>query len=261
MDILRPFYGKNRDEYILMEYEGFLINMTECMIRKMQSKNREYWISLFPDVESYFSLTSEQLYEATYFFSPDTFIRILGKFRENLPYDDYLKEINSYEIPIIDEIRCRTMYEYSIGRLIRESFVKQVILLARTALPSKRESEFLINSVIGKENFSKFHLLYAKTNNDVLDIFHDIKKEESPTTIFLNEIELMLLIYESYPKDDRMFIIRKNFNNAFIDPITNLPIAKQPSEYFLEKYQLKVGFTDSKILHILNNLSELQPQG
>lgn len=260
MDLLRPICGRNRNEIILMEYEGFLINPTEYMILKMQSKNKEMWIKRFPKLNDYFGLTPEQLYEATYFFPPDIFLQILGDFKEDIPYNDYLLEINTYDIPAVDEIRARTVYEYTLGKLIREEFVKEIIIVARSIILSKTDGKFLLKSVIGDAYKSKFHVLFAKTDEDVLDIIKDTDIDRKITSVFLNNSKLMMKIHSSYPDKNRFFILRKNYTNAKMDLETKMTTGLVSPEDFYTKNGINMCYSDSRLMNV-NNIVDPQPLG
>ena len=172
-DFLLPVIGKNRNEILLIEYEGFLKNMTECLILQMKYK-WDYYENRFPAIKDYFMMKPIPLYNSTELFSRRDILKVLDSSIENNEIDEIIESCESIDV---NEIRVDTMFEFALKELAMTDFVKEIhIVKANQFYPE--ELEYLMEVVFPSNIHSKINLYNGDIDEEIVSIH--------PTTIFSN---------------------------------------------------------------------------
>lgn len=203
-DAGRPFQtiGVNRNETLLVFFDGFIKNTTEGMIRTMLI-DKDKWLGKYPELEYYEGKSNQDIYNETMFYQPADMLESLsnGKVAE----EDITKDIESI-LPLVKLKDSQlTTFEIALYRLIQVGFIKKCYIY--------REGKFFRNELVycrtRYANFiEKFEFVDEVNLPDFIVKVH-------PTTIFINDPNFVFdYVVNKMTDDERLaqiYIILANF--------------------------------------------------
>lgn len=222
-DLLYPINEKNRNENIIVEYDGFIKSLTErlYLMTEIEYDGKEDMYPLFKelkelDYEDRFSLIN--LYSTKGF--NEAFFN--GKLEE-----DFINR--SLSNGAILEFQSNLLFDYSLFMIMQEKFARSLSIVKST--PWLDEEKILILNTF--EDLEKRISLYE---GDIVDVVKDLNNF---TTIGINSFESIKRIvdFEDFNKKTA-FILRNNLSNVSI----------------LENGSIKLLYTD-EIMDLYENQS------
>jgi len=207
-DFLTPIFGNNRDEIILVEYDGFIKNKTEAILLSMIS-TKQIWIDKYPGINKYENISSDQIYQDSFLKLPESLLYNLSN--KSLSIKTIKDDID--KLQKIDILQCQrfTIIEFAIKTLLLEKFVKTVY-------------------IIKEEDYTSKELLYLKNNYEIfedkikilcgntLEAFSMCK----PTTYFTNSLYKIENIIKDESITDKLFILRNTEDILNYNESTNI---------------------------------------
>lgn len=217
-DVAQPIhnYTVNRDETLIVYYDGFIKNITEGVILTMLSEIED-WEPLYPGLSRYDPMTVEEVYDETSIFQPAQLLEALceGKRTDEEIFadlDNILPRIYLSELMI-------TNFEFVLANLLDQDFVKQCYIY--------REGKFNVSDKV------YLHRAYRRNRGKITLVdqvnFIDFYEQVDPTTVFTNDISFVFDYVMHQPtekRDNKMFVV---LNNASF-----LEIIGQDQEFIVE---------------------------
>lgn len=203
-DTGRPFQsiGVNRNETLVVFFDGFIKNTTEGMIRTMLT-DKKRWLSRYPDLEYFDGKEEQDLYNETMFYQPKDMLESIsnGKVTET-EIDEDISEI----LPrVVLKDSQMTTFEVALYKLIQVGFIQKCYIY--------REGEFYSNELTYCRTryanyIEKFEFVDQVNLPDFLVKVH-------PTTIFINDPNFVFDYVVNHMTDDerlaQIYIILANF--------------------------------------------------
>jgi hypothetical protein len=204
-DFLHPIYtgDKNRDEILLIEYDGFIKNISEGIIYVMLH-SKEKWIEKYPNIIKFEGLDKNEIYENSVLYTPSLFLQSLSDYtlQDSIIQDDL--SVIENEIDVINQ--CITVFECALFKLLHDDIVTKCFIVNQRGF---RENEISYIRETYKDVFNKITLI----NGDIVSAF----EKEDPTTIFLNDTDVLFGRFVNGLSDDKlklkMFILRNTYEN------------------------------------------------
>lgn len=206
-DLAHPlqFADDNRDEILLISFDGFIKNTSEGLVRTML-RNEEDWIEKYPNLQTFELYDPDELYENTMIFHPSELLYLLsdGKVTE----EDIDHDLDTLLPTIFLQNSKITTFEFSLFQLLQQPFVKKVIFY--------RESTFYENEIM--YIMEKYDEVIDKVSLSTGGIFATID-EYHPTTIFTNEFYLIDALFKKDidPEDKLMVVLLNSNQNMKLD--------------------------------------------
>lgn len=206
-DPLMPIQSMNterdREEHLLVSFEGFIKNQSEGLIRTMLSEIED-WIEIYPGLEIYDDMTMEEIYDAVSLYQPYDLLQAMTD--EERSQDDILKDLDTIMPNIFIENSQITQFEYTLYQMLKEDKIKDCCIY--------KEGKFYENelSYIRNKYKNVIDKIELVDNTPLPTIIEDIK----PTTAFITDPAFVFGYLENvYAKDDSeiagmMFIILNN---------------------------------------------------
>ncbi len=207
-DLLHPIYGNNRKERLFVEYEVFMRNITEGLALSILEDNDDAKLN-FKNIEIFFGLSPEQLYNATCLLTPEEFMHAICDL--SIP-DEVQWELLDNMLAFNNLNRqLKTAFEYALVHLAEENFVEKIVICKkRDFLPF--EVNHLIN-IFGDSKY-KVELFIGDTVHNVLD------SNIGFTTICTSNLNALLTLMKLVPSkisDQTMFILNASAKTIDID--------------------------------------------
>lgn len=204
-DVLQPIRDGNRDEIFVVEYEGFIKNITEGILRAML-RDLEEWELKYPTLKEFENLTAEELYDQTLLFNPEEFLTLISDGKK--PIEEIIQDVKELLPEVIITEQQTTVFEFALYRLLHEDFVKKCY-------------------IIKSSSFLEYEVDYIRTvysdcidkieagEGDLLSLLSSEAKDA--TTIFFSDVETLtkkfLDEFGFEGLEGKMFILRNCLNN------------------------------------------------
>lgn len=203
VDPLQPVSGKNRNESILVEYEGFVKNVTEALIEQMQMYGDEMGAK-YPKIKDYWHMNAFPRYIATVNFTPFEFLTILND--NNHSEEEIKEDIQKVAGENVISVLTDTAIEWALERMQFADFTKEISFV-KNGQVFKHEYDYLkrrfgINSKVQCNIYE----------GDVISLCDDFNY----TTIMTNDSNTIRVLIEKDPEKYKqaLFLSRKRFSNT-----------------------------------------------
>lgn len=204
-DLLQPVGDTNRAEVILVEYEGFMQNMAEGLVKAMSLEPEKYKDEV-PELQGLIDMSPEELYIATNYFEAEQFLYIL--YEGKLSVEEILIKYN--EIMCNKDV-CPMQKEPFFSRVVANfsdiDFIKKIIIMKRTHYTENEAKR--LKKLFG-ENNPKLSL-FCGSSHEYLASHPEV------TTVFTNNPVLIVQMIQDAITDvklDRikntLFVLRNN---------------------------------------------------
>lgn len=205
IDAIYPFNNdKNRREILLVEYDGFIKNITEGILHYILSEPEE-WDEKYPKLYDYEDLDFEDIYEQTFLYDPYVFLKSIAN--ETLSDDQIFEDIEYLRSVAIIENQSITKFEFALYQLLQQKFVTKCFII-KGAPFHQNEKDYIREKYI--DVLSKVTLV----EGGILDII----KNEFVTTAFINDMEMLFeFIVKNLTKEElqnRVFVVLNNYFNT-----------------------------------------------
>lgn len=213
VDVSYPFNNdKNRREILLVEYDGFIKNITEGILQYILSEPEE-WDSKYPKLYDYEDLEFEEIYDQTFLYDPYVFLKSIAD--ESLSDDQIFEDIEYLRSVSIIENQNITKFEFALYQLLQQKFVVKCFII-KGAPFYQNEKNYI------REKYSDVLSKVTLVEGGILDII----KNEFATTIFINDMDMLFeFIVKNLSKEElqnRVFIVMNNYFNTEYDEETGL---------------------------------------
>lgn len=214
VDLLQPIYVKegNRPEVLVVEYDGFIKNVTEGILRTM-IRDVELWEDKYPGIVDYVEADQLTVYTATLIYSPILFLWLMSD--QKLEFDIISKDLKIIEPDVLVDLQMITSFEYALYTTLQEAFVEKCYFI-KTGTFYENELRYLekaYSASISKISFYESSALPFITNPEV-------------TSIFMNDTMTLFDTLNDTKKDNsavkgKLFILRNNSTNLEYDEANN----------------------------------------
>ena len=199
--------GKDRDEILLVYFDGFIKNETECMIRTMLQEV-DVWKERYPGIIDFIGLTRDELYHETMLFRPNELLSLLSE--NKLGKSEIENDLETIIPNILFAKSKITSFEFALYQILQENNIKACYIFKNDNF-YENEIKYIkkqYKEVIGKIQF---------VSGGLLTLFDDIK----PTTLFITDPSLPIEIfpheYSREQLDDKLFILLNSSHNIQYD--------------------------------------------
>lgn len=205
MDFLAHI-GDNRNEVIAIPFNGWIKNIGEMMIKYILSTGKIYeWYAKYPFIKDITPvLEHRKLFNMTSFYTSLSFLNAMYESNNNIPKQDLQRDFSEIMSFLNPNTASITQMEIIIIRLLEEDFVQKMYIYSPWFSKEIRE---YIDKLITKNR----HKVYL-VEDDVVGTF---KSHSDITTMFVDEVENLMDLIQSYPDHDRnmmnkFFVISAN---------------------------------------------------
>lgn len=224
MDLLHPHTSTlpNRNESIIVEYDGFINSLSERIIRLMEIDNNN--LEKYPMLAEVFKLSPVDIFTLANLYTLEDLDRVIfnGDLYKNKTVDiEELLKMN------IIEFQQKSVFEYSLYQLIQQKYVKNVSIIKKTDF-FEYELEYLYRTFGEFENKLKLYV------GDTVSIVKDMDF----TTIGTNDFSTISEIIKTKGEDAKkiFFILRNNSSNLIVDPSSEIQLKfKEDINKFIEE--------------------------
>lgn len=214
IDLNHPFFhfDKNRKEVLVVEFDGFIKNISEGIIQYMMSEPEE-WDEKYPKLyEFYDDLEFYVLYERTFLYDPFVVLRSISD--DNVSDDTIFEDIEYLRQRAIIDNQCITKFEFALYRLLQEDFITKCYIIKGSQF-YPNEKNYIYDMY--DESIDKITLV----EGGMLDIIRD-----GATTIFVNDMDMLFdFIVKELTKEElqnKAFIVLNNYFNTEVDESSGL---------------------------------------
>lgn len=197
---------ENRNEVLAIPFNGWLKNIGEMMVKFIFSTGKIYeWTRKYPFIKDItMTLEQQKLFNITSFYTSLSFLNEMYKSNHNVSKEELQKDYSEMMSYLNPNSAAITNMEIILIRLLEEGFVKKVYIYSPWFSPEIKE---YLNRVIIK-NRDKVVLI----ENDIIGTF---KSYPDITTLFVDEVEDLMRLIQSYPDNDmamrnKFFVISAN---------------------------------------------------
>lgn len=243
-DLLQPIADNNRDEVFLIEYEGFIRNTAEGLIRSLQLNITEN-LQKYPKLSEYNDLTPDELYHKVMYYAGEQLLDILCENNKSIPEIISLYQSIMEPNDIISYLH-DTIYYRMLMNLSEKKFMKSIHIIKHTKYTPTDISMF--NNDF-HENSNKLHIYNG-------DTVHFYMAHPEITTVMLNDtvdLDNLLSHADKEHLKNTLFILRNNVDTLHQSPTDSSVIMYKNGEYYK-------SIIDKKITAIIHTDVECIPQ-
>lgn len=214
-DLLQPIKGDNRDEYFLVEYEGFIRNMAEGLIIAMNLIPGIY-DEAYPELKNYMNKSPEELYNMTSPYGGEQMLYILSK--KDIDTADLLREYSKImEDKDVCPLQKETLFAGALSMLSEEKFVKEINIIKTTNyMPNDIE---YIDSLFNGTGYEKVKMYTGSSIQFYIE-------NPNITTYALNNPSIITSLVENKECEEHLkntfFLLRDSIDTITMDPETEL---------------------------------------
>lgn len=195
--------GDDREEILIVYFDGFIKNITECMIRTM-CENIDIWKDKYHNLDTYRDLTADDLYHETMLFRPLELLNLLSD--NSLSDEELMTDLEEIASNIDFSKSVLTTFEFALYTILHESNVKKCYIF--------KDTEFYENEIeYVKKQYKDVMTKIEFVSGGLLTLYDEVK----PTTIFVNNPILPMDVFPSnYDDDDlveKIFILLNSSAN------------------------------------------------
>jgi len=205
VDPNQPIYNpsNNRPEVLVIEYDGFIKNITEGVLRTML-RDVDNWVTKYPLLNDFVELDQYEIYDTTLLFSPIDFLSYLSDgVRLEKEIEDDLKVIRP---DVLIDLQIITSFEYAIHKTLEEPFVQRCYIIKSDPF-YENELDYIRKA---------FNNVSSKVKLAQASIYPFVKKSDV-TSIFTTNTKLLLdVIMKEFTDDElkgKLFILSNNMSN------------------------------------------------
>ena len=217
--------GKDRDETLIVYFDGFIKNETESVIRTML-RDEDIWTKKYPGISQFRELNTDELYYETMLFRPYELLAVLSK--DKLSEEEIMEDLDQIIPNIIFENSKITSFEFALYKILNELNITKCYIFKDTDFYDV-EVEYIKRQyadVIDKITF---------VSGGIIQLI----REANPTTIcLLDPILPLRLLPDNFTEeelDNKAFIVLNSGKNIEIDDDTHtMYYSKEFSEKMLE---------------------------
>ena len=197
-DILLPINENNRDENLLIEYDGFIKNTAEALIMMLELEKEEN-LKKYPRLQPFLNSKDKDLYNDTVLFSPEQLLGFLSN--NTLSTDEIMKELDElFQRFDIINFQLDTVFEYALMNLADMDYVKSISIVSRRGFKNY-ELDYIRKTF--HKNIKKFDFYIGNIN--------ELIKTGKYTTVFTNDADGVITCLKEMENDvleKILFIIR-----------------------------------------------------
>ena len=203
VDPLHPIVGRNRNEFFLIEYDSFIVNMSESLIQQ-SLYHPDYTMKRYPGMKSYWNMNGFARYESTAKFTPFEILSVLNE--SGLLDNEIKKDIEMYQKSDVLPFITDTAFVYIIPTLQQTNFVKGIHIIKSGDI---LEHEYRFLKSICPHAIDKDIQFFS---GDVPSICNDF----SYTSIFMNGVQNVRNLINTNPSkwQDTLFIVNRGFDET-----------------------------------------------
>ena len=199
--------GKSREEILLVDFDGFIKNPSEALIRTML-RDDIFWMERYPLLESFDDFDEDELYDNTMIFQPSELLYSLCE--GNLSKEEIEEDVEEILSDVFIENSKITTFEFSLFQLLHERFIKRCYIFKETSF-FDYEIQYIESQY--SEVLDKIEIV----SGGIITLFEEYK----PTTIFTREKELIMKYFpEKYTPEEllgKMFILLNDTHNILFN--------------------------------------------
>lgn len=204
MDLLHPLTSKlpNRNESIIIEYDGFINSLSERVVRLMELDANN--LSKYPMLKEVFKLNPTDVFNLANLYTMEDLDKII--FNKDIEKNNIiLKELMKMNII---EFQQKALFEYSIYQLLQQKYIKNVSIIKKDDF-----FEYELDSIYS--TFGEYGKKISVYTGDTLSIV----KDKEFTTICTSDFHTIENIIKEKGESakDIFFILRNNSSNLYID--------------------------------------------
>ena len=181
-DLLYPIFDNNRDEILLVEYEGFIKSITEGIVIAM-ILSKQKWENKYPKIKEFISVVNGEIFDMSSLYSPIEYLKILSG--DELAIDEIEKDLEILSPINIIRFQQSTLFDFALRNLIQEKFIKRCHIVKSTPFYN-HEIKYLEKAFA--HQIDKIDIVSGTT----LEAF----EEYSPTTCFTNSLDSITRVIE-----------------------------------------------------------------
>lgn len=222
-DLLFPVEEANRDEVLVVEFDGFIKNISEGILQTMMLNYATY-IKRYPALEKFLDMTVDMRYEETALLNPAEFLTSLSNSLTPMEIETDLNTI----IPQINySFQRMTIFEYALINLLEQKFVKKLYFI-KPSIFSQNEVSY-INS----------HFIKFKEKIVVLKAYayQMISHDSYATTFFMESNDELKDILNNHTADQltgKVFTLRTTSQNTTLN-VESKEITYSDKEFLMTK--------------------------
>lgn len=209
--------GKDRDEILVVYFDGFIKNESECVIRTML-KDINTWVEKYPMISEFIDFDRDELYHDTMLFRPDEILCALSYNNiSDEEIDTDLEEI----IPNINFTESKiTRFEYALFRILQEPNIKTCYFI--------KDDKFYDNEIeYVKKKYSEVIGKIEFIEGGLLSLFDEV----NPTTMFITDPSIPIDIFQSeYTEEQlssKLFILLNSIHNTIYDVNNGFTVSEE----------------------------------
>lgn len=201
VDPLMPLVGKNRNEFFLIEYEHYIVNMAESLIQQ-SFYNKEYTLSRYPGMQRYWDMGGFGRYVATAKFTPLQILEVLNE--KELSDEELQNDLRNWGKIDVLPYMTETVFLPFLDQISTEKFVRGIHIIKDGEM-HRHEYDYLVQVVLPPVQGKDIQYFSGDTPS--------ICKDFSYTTIMMNGIQKMRNLIESEPKkyQNTLFLVNPYF--------------------------------------------------
>jgi len=232
-DLLFPLKeGNNREERILVEYDGFIKCLSEAVIYNLLL-NKSKYINKYPLLKLYEQFNSYELYDNCFLYTPEYLLYYLSEC--NIEKETLAEDLFTLLRTSVLGYQEDVLFEYGLHNLLQQDYVSSVHIVNR----------YLYNEY----DINRFKFIFPSTTNKIKimesdDIFTLINQNDY-TTIFMNDVTELLQMPSKIkaPKNLQsiLFILRNVDDNIRYEGTEIKYNYESELQELRNKYQMVIG--------------------
>lgn len=194
---------RDREERLIVSFEGFIKNQSEGLIRTMLSEY-DVWLDIYPTLSIYDDMSMDEIYDAVSLYQPYELLEELSGGKRSP--EEILKDLDTIMPQVYLSNSKITQFEIALYRLLMEEKIRYCCIY--------KEGKFYENEItyINREYKKVIDKIELIDETDLPVIFDKIR----PTTAFITDPAFVFdYIEKIYPENDEhindvMFILLNN---------------------------------------------------
>ena len=192
-----------RDEILIVEFNGFIKNPSEGVVRTML-RDEDDWMEKYPYLETYSEMTQDQIYESTMLMLPTSLLYALSG--EKLTLEEINEDLKIIEPDIILDNSKITTFEFALYQILQEKNVKKCYIF--------KDGDFYDNELnYIKRQYEDVIEKIECISGGFLSLFEDV----NPTTICVTNCDLVVDYIPSHYTSEQLelmvFIVLNTIQN------------------------------------------------